>query len=56
MIKEGREEKGWGYPAGRGGCSSETLVSVYQTTWYTIPDDDNSYCPYHSHFILYVVC
>jgi hypothetical protein len=55
MIKEGREEKGWGCPGGRGSCSSETLVSVYQTTWYKIPEGGNSHSPYHVHFILYTL-
>jgi hypothetical protein len=56
MVKEGREEKGWGYPGGRGNCYSEILVSVYQKTWHAIPEDGNSHSPYHAHFILYVVC
>jgi hypothetical protein len=45
MVQEGREEKGWAYPGGRGSCSSETLVSVYQTTWHTIPEDGTLIVP-----------
>jgi len=45
MGQEGREEKGWVYPGGRGSCSSETLVSDYQTTWQTILEDGTLIVP-----------